>query len=96
MAGHELRCLMELYNVLVPNVRLPLFCLIDFRGYRLSAISLLPINESTIVYGSCNAGLTIHDSSTEMNEAMDEVGVHFCVALAVGLQFTPCARWAGG
>jgi hypothetical protein len=32
-------------------------CLVDYKGYRLLAISLLPISEKTIIYGSSNGVL---------------------------------------
>ncbi len=34
----------------------PLMCLIDYRGHRLVACSVLPIDEDTIVYGSNDQG----------------------------------------
>ncbi len=33
---------------------------IDYRGFRLLATSLLPVSKSTIVHGSFNAGTTVH------------------------------------
>ena len=35
--------------------------LVDYLGFRLIAISLLPINKSTLVYGSNDGGNTIHN-----------------------------------
>ncbi|KAK5578426.1 hypothetical protein RB653_008097 [Dictyostelium firmibasis] len=52
-AGHEIKGLnhfMEFSSL----IRFPLMALIDYRGYRLLAISSLPINKNTIVYGSCD------------------------------------------
>ena len=36
----------------------PFMCLIDFKGFRLIASSKLPINNSTLVYGSADGGRT--------------------------------------
>jgi hypothetical protein len=37
-------------------------------------MSTLPINENTIVYGSSDAGLSIHTDNTAVMETMNEVG----------------------
>lgn len=34
------------------NVHVPLTCVIDYRGFRLTATAVLPINRSTLIYGS--------------------------------------------
>jgi hypothetical protein len=34
--------------------------LIDYRGFRLVAMSILPISRKTIKYGSADAGLSVH------------------------------------
>lgn len=44
--------------------------LVDYRGFRLVAMSILPINKNTIVYGSCDAGRNIH---TNRNPAIDSL-----------------------
>lgn len=43
---------------------------IDYRGYRVVAMSLLPISKETIVYGSADAGKTVHASDPVFNERM--------------------------
>jgi Clustered mitochondria/Translation initiation factor eIF3 subunit 135 len=55
VAGHELKSLILFHNCRMPGVCLPLFCLVDYKGYRLSAASLLPINRETLCLGSDNA-----------------------------------------
>jgi hypothetical protein len=65
-------------------------CLIDYRGYRLTCISLIPIDkvraarllqerasaegalQTTIIYGSCDGGHTVHADVEEMNELMQQ------------------------
>ena len=63
--GHELHGMMYYYNCHIPELNLPLMCLIDYRyiikffqtiihqirGYRLVAMSLLPVSKETIIYG---------------------------------------------
>jgi hypothetical protein len=40
-------------------LRFPLVVLIDYMGFRLMASSILPIDRSTLVYGSQDGGKTI-------------------------------------
>lgn len=46
----------------VPQLRIPLVMLIDYLGHRLVSMSLLPINEKTLLYGSSDAGKTVNAS----------------------------------
>ena len=48
------------YNTRTPGLHFPLMAIIDYRGFRLSAQSILPINKTSICYGSADGGLTIH------------------------------------
>jgi hypothetical protein len=45
VAGHELRGCMSYYNCAVPGLAVPLMCLVDYRGFRLIAITVLPIGQ---------------------------------------------------
>lgn len=49
------------------------FSRIDYRGFRLMASSVLPINETTLVYGSRDAGLTIHADLPAFNHSIESV-----------------------
>ncbi|KAF2073114.1 hypothetical protein CYY_005583 [Polysphondylium violaceum] len=71
-AGHELKGLMSYYNCRVDGLHHPLMALIDYRGYRLVAMSLLPINSDTIVYGSSDGGISVHNTNLEFNQKMKE------------------------
>jgi tetratricopeptide (TPR) repeat protein len=55
VAGHELKGLLSYFNTNV-KVCLPLMALVDYRGFRLSAISMLPISPKTVIYGSSDCG----------------------------------------
>ena len=48
------------YNTRIPMLKTPLMVLIDYRGFRLTCISLVPIDTSTIKYGSADGGVTVH------------------------------------
>jgi len=70
IAGHELRGLMCYYNARIPGICLPLMCLIDYCGYRIVALSLLPVNKHTLIYGSSDGGLNVVNSNPEFDALM--------------------------
>lgn len=72
-AGQELRSLLELMDCRVSRLHFPLMVLVDYRGYRLIAMPLLPVGHDTIVYGSSDGGHTIHTSLPEVNARMQLV-----------------------
>eukprot|EP01126_Amoeba_proteus_P028128 TRINITY_DN27796_c0_g1_i1.p1 TRINITY_DN27796_c0_g1~~TRINITY_DN27796_c0_g1_i1.p1 ORF type:complete len:158 (+),score=23.81 TRINITY_DN27796_c0_g1_i1:65-475(+) len=73
-AGHELKGAMCYYNCCVPGLNVPLMSLIDYRGYRVVALSILPIDQTTLVYGSSDAGITVHRKDPQMNHMMMQAG----------------------
>jgi hypothetical protein len=79
-AGHDLAGLMAYMSAIELRPRelrvlhVPLMALIDYRGYRLVAICVLPIGRNTICYGSFDAGKTVHYEHAVCNAAMKEVG----------------------
>lgn len=48
--------------------------MVDFQGERLLAVSLLDICKDSLIYGSNDAGQTIHASDQKFNQLMDIVG----------------------
>ena len=72
VAGHDLLGLNNYFNCDVEGLCFPLMCLVDYRGFRLIAMSLLPVTEHSIVYGSDNAGIRIHQIDLEAIEKMAE------------------------
>lgn len=65
VAGHELKALTALFNVTMSAriaLALPMIAILDVLGHRLIALALCPINSSTLVMGSCDAGVTIHSN----------------------------------
>lgn len=59
--GHELKGLKAYFGWffqrgLLGKVSFPLTALIDFKGYRITAMTLLPIDKNSLVYGSQDAG----------------------------------------
>lgn len=55
-AGHELKGLRGYLNCNLPDLRTPLFALIDYCGSTLMATSRLPLAKGSLVYGSADAG----------------------------------------
>jgi hypothetical protein len=45
-----------------------------YRGFCLSAITLLPIGSQTLLYGSSDAGKTIHTKDEQLNALMAQLG----------------------
>ncbi|KYQ92909.1 hypothetical protein DLAC_05501 [Tieghemostelium lacteum] len=66
-AAHELNGCTSFLNVGVKGLHVPLMAYIDYRGFRLVAMSLLPISKKSLVYGSSDAGQTVHTSNTLFN-----------------------------
>ncbi|GAM27028.1 hypothetical protein SAMD00019534_102030 [Acytostelium subglobosum LB1] len=69
-AAHELNGCTSILNSGIKGLHVPLMAYIDYRGFRLMALSLLPINKLSLVYGSCDAGQTVHTSNTMFNHLM--------------------------
>lgn len=67
-AGLELKGAMRYY--LCEGLSVPLMALIDYRGYRLVCVSILPINTTTLCYGSCDGGKNVFASDERMNARM--------------------------
>lgn len=53
---------------------MPLFALVDFAGHRLVATALLPVGKNTLVYGSADAGRTVHSDDPVAADAMQQAG----------------------
>ena len=60
VAGHELKGCVQIYNCWERDVHFPMMTIVDYRGFRVVGMPLLPIDGSrTLVYGSNDAGRTI-------------------------------------
>ena len=73
-AGHEIRALTNFFNRTTKGVHYPLMALIDYHGYRLIAMSILPVSRGTIIYGSADGGHTIFAKNPNFNEKMSRIG----------------------
>jgi hypothetical protein len=83
MSGNELRACnaIALYalETLECSLLPPLMALVDYRGFRLLAVSQLPIKgDETLIYGSNNAGRTISKNDDIIfNHAIQKLSSHF-------------------
>ena len=48
--------------------------LIDYRGWRLQAVSVLPIDGNSLVYGSADGGRTVRKENYAINKLMKDAG----------------------
>lgn len=77
-ASHELTGLMSYYKCAIPGLHYPLMCLIDYKGFRLIAMSILPGIGSVLltppvlelVYGSGDGGHNVFSTHHEVNLKM--------------------------
>ena len=75
VAGHELKGLQAYFNCSLPHICLPLMALLDYRGFRLIAVSLLPLSSNSLVYGSADAGRTVHTRNPYLNTKLAAAAV---------------------
>ena len=74
-AGHEFKSTTAFFDLQLPDVQLPLMAIIDYRGFRVTAMSLLPISgQETLVYGSSDGGRTVMASDPYFNQLMERAG----------------------
>lgn len=60
IAGHELKSLSRLINCKEPGIRFPMMALVDYRGFRVIGMSLLPVNgEKSLIHGSCDGAKSV-------------------------------------
>lgn len=71
-AGHDLKGSVHYYNAGVKDLHLPLMAVIDYKGFRMTAQALLPLGEHSLVYGSADAGATVHNSNEKFNTIMEK------------------------
>jgi len=70
VAGHELKGVQAYFNCSIQGLCLPLIALVDYRGFRLLAISLLPITRETLICGSHDGGRTVLNKDTTFDRKM--------------------------
>ena len=70
MAGNALRALRSVAGVDGAGVMGSMVTLVDYRGFRVRCVAVLPIDADTLVYGSTDWGRTVRASSAAYNSAI--------------------------
>eukprot|EP01103_Thecamoeba_quadrilineata_P014362 TRINITY_DN4268_c0_g1_i1.p1 TRINITY_DN4268_c0_g1~~TRINITY_DN4268_c0_g1_i1.p1 ORF type:complete len:1004 (+),score=207.99 TRINITY_DN4268_c0_g1_i1:8-3019(+) len=70
VAGHEMRGLMGYLNLGLQGLHFPMMALVDFMGFRLIAMSVLPISGKTLIYGTSDGGTTVHNENRHLDFLM--------------------------
>jgi len=74
VAGHELKSLVHIYMCWERGIHFPMMTLVDYRGFRIVGMPLLPINGTeTLVHGSNDAGATIR-TNPYLEERLKSIG----------------------
>lgn len=76
VASHELRGLNEFYLSGVEGLSYPMMALVNYLGYCLIAISLIPISGFSLVYGSNDGGKTMHFDDPLLYQKMKAVATY--------------------
>ncbi len=74
VARHEIKSLAALMNANVSELLFPLVCLVTYCGLSIIAMTQLPINAASLVYGSSDAGRTLHFGHPKALELCSELG----------------------
>jgi Clustered mitochondria len=74
VAGHELKGLVAYFSLGIEAINVPMMALVDYRGFRLIAMCLLPISKGSLKYGSNDAGRTVHCDNRRFARVMRRAG----------------------
>ena len=72
VAGLEQKGLQAYMSSNTPDLCYPLMALIDYKGFRLVASSLLPLTETSLVYGSQDAAVTVKRDNPALTQRIEE------------------------
>ena len=63
---------------------------VEYKGYRITCISLLPITNNTLIYGSSDGGKINYNSSEEFSEKMEKIAKKLKIAARTKKQSSSC------
>ncbi|CAN0124199.1 unnamed protein product, partial [Ectocarpus fasciculatus] len=69
-AGHDLKGATHYLATRIRGLRYALQCLIDYKGFRMTAQAVLPVNPKSLRYGSSNAGKTVYNDDENLAEKL--------------------------
>eukprot|EP00903_Cladosiphon_okamuranus_P015185 g14039.t1 len=73
-AGHDLRGATHYLGTRIPELHYALQCLIDYKGFRMTAQAELPVNPGTLQYGTADGGRTVLNEDASLAEKLKEAG----------------------
>ena len=62
------------FSLGMDSLNLPMMALVDYRGFRLIAMSVLPLRGMSLIYGSKDAGNTVYATDSDFNAIMEKAG----------------------
>jgi hypothetical protein len=68
------------FSLGMADINFPLMALVDYRGFRLVAMCLLPVNKSTLIYGTCDGGFSVLNEDPIFEQKMKLSSRHLNVA----------------
>lgn len=71
VAGHELKGAACYFNLNL-DVCIPFMATLDYRGHRLLAVALAPINDETLVSGTGDGGQTVRNSDSHLDGLLQQ------------------------
>jgi hypothetical protein len=71
-AAHDLKGLNHYFAASSGDINVPLMALIDYKGFRMTAQAVLPLGANSLIYGSNDAGRTVH-RDPRFHDAMHKI-----------------------
>ena len=70
------------------TLHFPLMSVIDYKGFRMTSVSMLPIDNTTLKYGSDNGGITVKNELPDLSNQISYIAeywnlVCFCFKFAI-------------
>ena len=62
-----------MFNCNIPGLHFPMLAIIDYLGFRLIAMTHLPLSKNSLIYGSDDGGRTIRNDSEEIAQKLSKV-----------------------
>lgn len=95
VAGHELKGLSNYIQCDIDGLCFPMMCLVDFMGFRLVAMTFLPLGKDSIVYGTSDGGASVHADPTfskMMEQSAKQLNLvpHYCGPGGASQMFSAC------
>ena len=72
-ANKEMTGLSACWQQHIPGLHFPLMAVIDYKGFRVVAVSLLPVGKGSLRYGSNDGGRVVHADDTTLNQSMKQL-----------------------